>query len=89
MSVVLDRKENPLKIKATTEVDVWISFDFDNNENYYNQRLKSMILWLDNKEAMNILLNDTKINTTTIKNTPFFISKVSWNLDNIIFKIKN
>lgn len=89
MSVVLDRKENPLKIKATTEVDVWISFDFNNNENYYNQRLKSMILWLDNKEAMNILLNDTKINTVTVKNTPFFINKVSWNLDNIIFKIKN
>lgn len=89
MSVVLDRQENPLKIKATTEVDAWISFDFDNNQNYYNQRLKSLILWLDNKEAMNILLNDTKINNVTISNTPFFIKKVSWNLDNIVFKIKN
>lgn len=88
MSMVLDRLENPLRIKATTEVDVWISFDFDNNANYYNQRLKSMILGLPNDEAINILLNDTKINTATIKNTPFFINKVSGNLDNIIFKIK-
>lgn len=89
ISLVLEKLKNtPLVFKATTEVDVWISFDFDNNSNYYNQRLKTLILWLDNTQATNILLNDENISNVSIKNTPFFIKKVSSNIDNIIMKIK-
>lgn len=88
ITLILERIDNPLKIKATTEIDTWISFDFDNNSNFYNQKLKTLILWLSNDEAKEILLNDWKIKSIIIKNTPFFIKKVSSNIDNIIMKIK-
>lgn len=87
-SLVIERiSKEPLKIKATTEINYWISFDFDNNANYSNQRLKTLILWLDNNSALNILLNDPNISNVKIKNTPFFIKRVSSNIDNIIMKI--
>lgn len=88
MTVILDKINNPLTIKATTEVDIGLSYDFDNNANNYNQRLKTLILWLNNDEAKNILLNEGKISNVTIKNTPFFIKKISSNLDNIIMRIE-
>lgn len=87
MTVILNKTQNPFSIKATTEVNIWLSYDFDNNSNNYNQRLKSMIIWLDNDEAKNILLNEGRIQNVTIKNTPFFIKKISSNSDNIILKI--
>lgn len=87
MTVVLERKNTPLTVKATTEVDIGLSYDFDNNANFYNQRLKTLILWLSNDEAKNILLNEGKISNVHIKNTPFFIKKISSNLDNIIMRI--
>lgn len=87
MTVILERQNTPLTIKATTEVDIGLSYDFDNNANFYNQRLKTLILWLSNDEAKNILLNEGKISNIHIKNTPFFIKKVSSNLDNIIMRI--
>lgn len=87
LTVILERTEAPMKVKATTEVDVWISFDFWNNSNTYNQKLKTLILWLDNNEAKNILLNDAKVKNITIKNTPFFIKKVSSNIDNVIMRV--
>ncbi|MDD5769971.1 MAG: hypothetical protein PHE25_03310 [Candidatus Gracilibacteria bacterium] len=87
MTVVLEKKENPLKIKATTEIDMGISYDFGNNSNYYNQKLKTLILGLSNDEATNILINEDKISSVVIHNTPFFINTVSSNLDNIIMKV--
>lgn len=86
-TVVLEKNETPLKIKATTEIDMWVSYDFSNNSNFYNQKLKTLVLWLSNDEAINILINEDKISNVVIKNTPFFIQKVSSNLDNIIMKI--
>lgn len=44
MSVILDQTTSPLRIKATTEVNIGLSYDFDNNTNNYTQRLKSLIL---------------------------------------------
>jgi hypothetical protein len=86
--MVIERKTNPLRVKATTEVDTRVSFDFNDNSNYYNQKLKMLVLGLSNTEAENILINEPKINTVKIHNTPFFIDTVSSNMDNIILKIK-
>lgn len=86
---VVDKKEWPLTVKSTLEIDAWITFDFDNNSNFYNQKLKQTILWLSNKEAKNILLNEKNIANVFIKNTPFFTNYVSGNIDNIILKIKH
>lgn len=88
-NTILEKEEAPLKIKATVEIDFWISFDFDNNSHPYTQRIKQKIAWLTNDEAKNILINDEKINNVIIKNTPFFFKKVSSNKDNIIIRIKN
>ena len=87
MSVILDKTTSPLRIKATTEVNIGLSYDFDNNANNYTQRLKSLILGLSNDEAKNILLNEERISNIRIKNTPFFIHTVSSNSDNIIIRI--
>ncbi len=88
MTVVLAREEKPLRVKVTNEIDMWVSYDFSNNSNFYNQKLKSLILWLSNDEAMNILINEEKISNVVIKNTPFFIKRIASNLDNIIMKIR-
>lgn len=89
MPIILSQSQGPLTIKATTEVDVGISYDFDNNANNYNQRLKALIVGLDNDEAKNILLNEERVKNVIIKNTPFFIKRVSSNADNIIMKIQS
>lgn len=86
-TVVLSKEENPLKVKATVEINMGLSYDFDNNLNFYNKRLKTIISWLDNDNAKNILLNEDRISNVDIINTPFY-KKVSWNPDNIILKIK-
>jgi len=88
MTTIVERTNEPLRVKATTEVDTRMSFDFNDNSNFYNQRLKAMILGLSNTEAENILINDTKINSARVHNTPFFIKTVSSNIDNIILRIK-
>ena len=86
---IVDKKENPLTVKATTEIDLWVSFDFDNNSNFYNQKLKQMILGLSNTEAKSVLINEQNIANVYIKNTPFFIRNVSNSLDNIILRIRS
>lgn len=87
-TVVLSKEENPLRVKTTVEINMWLSYDFDNNMNNYNKRIKSIISWLTNDEAKNILLNEDRISNVNIRNTPFFIKKVSWNPNNIVLKIK-
>ena len=85
---IISREENPLKIKATNEIQVGIAFDFDNNSNYYVQKVKSSILWVNKGEAKNLLLNDQKISNVVIKTSPFFLTHVSNIPENIILKIK-
>ncbi len=86
---IVDKTETPLTVKATTEIDLWVSFDFDNNSNFYNQKLKQMILGLSNTEAKSMLINEQNIANVYIKNTPFFIRNVSNSLDNIILRIRS
>jgi len=87
-SSIISREDEPvLTIKATTEIEVWIAYDFDNSANAYIQKLKSIISWLEINEATNILLNETKISNVQITNSPFFLKNVTKKIDNIIFKI--
>lgn len=87
-STVISREEDPtLEIKATTEIEVGIAYDFDNSINSYINKLKSIIAWLELNEATNILLNETKISNVKISNSPFFLQDVTKRIDNIIFTI--
>jgi hypothetical protein len=87
MSDVITRAQDDTSIKWTMEVEYGISYDFENNSNYYVKKIKNTIMWLSNKEATNILTNDTKISSVSIKNSPFFLSKVTNRPENIILKI--
>lgn len=87
VSNVIVRADNDKSIKTTTEVEYGISYDFENNSNYYVKKIKNTIMWLSNKEATSILTNDTKISSVSIKNSPFFLSKVTNRPENIILKI--
>ncbi|MDD5213343.1 MAG: hypothetical protein PHG82_02880 [Candidatus Gracilibacteria bacterium] len=87
MSDVITRAQDDKSIKGTMEVEYGISYDFENNSNYYVKKIKNTIMGLSNKEATNILTNDTKISSVSIKNSPFFLSKVTNRPENIILKI--
>ena len=87
VSNVIVRADNDKSIKTTTEVEYGISYDFENNSNYYVKKIKNTIMGLSNKEATSILTNDTKISSVSIKNSPFFLSKVTNRPENIILKI--
>ncbi len=87
VSNVIARSEDDKSIKSTMEIEYGISYDFENNSNYYVKKIKNTIMWLPNTEAINILTNDTKISSASIKNSPFFLSKVTNRPENIILKI--
>lgn len=87
---LISKTDNPLQIKATVELDFFILHIFsDDWDDYYIDRLKNSILWLDKEEAEKILLNDKQISDVHIDIKPFFIKKLPKIPDNIIFKIQN
>ena len=87
ISNVIYKREDPLEIKATSEIEVLISHDFLDQDNNYVEKLKNTIKGLDKKEAFALLLNDPKISNVEIKIRPFFITKISNINENIVFKV--
>ncbi len=87
ISDVVYKKEDPLEIKATAEIEVLVSHDFLGQNNNYVEKLKSTIRGMEKKEALTLLLNDPKISNVDIKIRPFFIKKISNINENIIFKV--
>ena len=87
ISNVIYKRDDPLEIKATAEIEVLISHDFLWQNNNYVEKLKNTIKWLEKKEAFTLLLNDPKISNVEIKVRPFFIKKISNINENIIFKV--
>lgn len=87
ISYIIDKEENPTYIKATTEIDYWIAFNYWNKLNARVQKLKTLIKWKSKKEAKKILLNTKDVDKVEIESSPFFVSDVSNIEDNIIIKI--
>jgi len=87
--MIYDRKteDDQISVKATMEIETLIQKSFHEND-YFTEVLKNKILWLPKKEAYDILLNSNNINKVSIKNSPFFIEKVSSKVENIFFKIE-
>lgn len=81
ISNIIYKQNKPYEIKATVEIEVFLSHNFNNEENYYVEKLKNEILWLNKDDALKVLLNDTKISEVDIDIRPFFIKKI-WNLPN-------
>ena len=75
-------------MKATTELDSTISYNFEDSTNNLTRKLKNLIANTDKKEATSILLNDTNIANVKIEFSPFWLTHVSNNPDNIEFIIQ-
>ncbi|MDD2870810.1 MAG: hypothetical protein PHS49_02370 [Candidatus Gracilibacteria bacterium] len=83
ISVVLNKQDRPLEIKATAQVESFFSHNFLNEKNNYIEKLKSSIAGLEKDDAIKVLLNNQNISDVKMEIRPFFINKVSKILDNI------
>ena len=83
----LQELEKPLKIKATTEIEYYISKNFENKNNYFSHKLKNSIVWMNIKDAEQFLINQPQINNVEIRVQPFFLKTVSKIPENIIIKV--
>jgi|GEM_PF-1910701 len=88
MSLILERKEDPLTFKITTEINYVTSYDFAQILQEYQEKVKSTVAGIPVEEAKNILLNESRINAVKIDNSPFFLKNIAQNPDNIFIKIE-
>ncbi len=89
ISNIIFRQDNPLYIKASVEIEYFIEYNFENNNDNYIKRLKNTIAWLSKEQAEKILINENKISNAKIEIRPFFLNKVSSFFNNINFVIEN
>lgn len=75
-------------IKVTAEVNVNMTYDFENASNNLTRKLKSMIANTTEKEAISRLVSDQNIAKVRISFSPFWLTRVSSNPDNIEFIIE-
>ncbi|NDK19418.1 hypothetical protein GW819_01100 [Candidatus Gracilibacteria bacterium] len=75
-------------LKGTTELDATISYNFEDSSNNLTKKLKNLIVGTSPKEATSILLNDNNIASVKITFSPFWLTNVSNNPDNIEFIIQ-
>lgn len=75
-------------MKATTELDATISYNFEDVSNNLTKKLKNLIANTSPKEAKSLLLNDNNIASVKITFSPFWLTRVSNNPDNIEFIIQ-
>lgn len=87
ISNVMNRKDNPIEIKATAQVEAFFTHNFLNEKNNYVEKLKTTISWMNKDEALKTLLNNPNISDVKIEIRPFFMHKVSKMPDNIIIKV--
>jgi muramidase (phage lysozyme) len=70
------------------EMNTTITYDLENASNELTRRMKIMIAWLTKKDAISRLINEGHVREVDIRFSPFWLSRVSSNLDNIEFIIK-
>ncbi|MCD5380326.1 hypothetical protein LR004_00205 [Candidatus Gracilibacteria bacterium] len=83
----LQELSTPLRIKATTEIEYYISKNFENQDNYFSHKLKSSITGTNIVDAEDYLVNLPQINNVNIRVQPFFLKTISKIPDNIIIKV--
>ena len=85
---ILSRSQTgPFAMKATTELDGTISYNFEDSSNNLTRKLKNLVANSTEKEATSILLNDPNISKVSVTFSPFWLTRVSNNPDNIEFII--
>ncbi len=88
ITTVVSREGEPFTMKATTQLDATISYDFEDDSNALTQKLKNLILGTSHEEARSILLNNSNIANVHIDSSPFWLSSVVGDPDNIEFIIQ-
>lgn len=89
ISHVIYNNDSPLEIKATIEINAFVSHDFLSKNNSYTEKLKSTVRSIPKEEATKLLINDPKISNVTIDIRPFFLNKISNIPENIIFNVRD
>lgn len=88
MTNIVSKVEDNSRIKATMEMNVSITYDFENAANELTRHMKVLIAGLPEKDAISRLINDGHVKEVELSFSPFWISTVSSNIDNIEFIIK-
>lgn len=87
-NVLFKSASGPFSMKATTELDATISYNFEDPNNNLSRKLKNLIVNTTEKEATSILLNDSNIASVKLRFSPFWLTRVSANPDSIDFIIE-
>lgn len=85
---IISREPNDSIIKATMEMNTTITYDLENSSNELTRRMKVMIAWLTKKQAVDRLIQEWRVHEVAISFSPFWLTRVSSNLDNIEFIIR-
>ena len=85
--VLIQNTNGAFYMKATTELDGTISYNFEDVSNNLTKKLKNLIANTTEEEAISILHNDPNIANVKISFSPFWLTRVSSNPDNIDFII--
>lgn len=89
ITTILSRTPAPsFSMKATTELEASISYNFEDPTNNLSLKLKNLIVNATEKEATSILLNDSNIASVKLRFSPFWMTRVANNPDNIEFVIE-
>ena len=75
-------------IKATMEMNTTITYDLENASNELTRRMKIIIAGLKEADAVARLINEGHVREVDVSFSPFWLTRVSSNLDNIEFIIK-
>jgi len=88
MNNIVSKAEDNSRIKATMEMTASVTYDFENTANELTRHMKLLIAWLGEEDAMKRLKEDGYVKDVDISFSPFWISTVSSNTDNIEFVIR-
>ncbi len=89
VTTILNRTENPKFIlRGTTELSATISYDYEDDANAQTKRLKNIIAGQSTEQALSVLQSDSSIANVKIRLSPFWLTSVSSNIDNIKFIIE-
>jgi len=88
MSNIVSRAEDNSRIKATMEMTASVTYDFENITNELTRHMKLLIAGLSKDEAVKRIKEGGYVKDVEISFSPFWISTVSSNIDNIEFVIR-
>jgi uncharacterized protein YlbG (UPF0298 family) len=88
MSNIVSRAEDNSRIKATMEMTASVTYDFENAANELTRHMKLLVAWLSVDDAIEKLKEDGHVKDVEMSFSPFWISTVSSNIDNIEFVIR-